>query len=161
MGVVTADAPVRLIVGQELTIRASALDGAARWSLTGEVATDAGDEMTLRVREGTLVDGPEPWTLPADGVLHLWRGQPYSILVTTRARRFPYWYCSVHTPARPTDGVITVTDLGLDVQLFADGRYSVGGDAPDPATQPELARLAHAAVDELVALIRRKAPPFG
>lgn len=155
-----ADASVRLVAGQELTVRASAPDGAPRWSLTGEVATDTDDELTLHVREGTLIDGPEPGTLPADGVLHLWRSRPYSILVTTRARRFPYWYCSVHTPAHPTDGAIQVTDLGLDVQLFADGRYSVGGDAPDPATQPELARQAHAAVDELIALMKRKAPPF-
>ncbi|MGN6563464.1 MAG: DUF402 domain-containing protein [Thermomicrobiales bacterium] len=155
------DALVRLVAGQKLTVRASAPDGAPCWSLTGEAITDNGDAITLCVREGALVDGPEPWTLPADGVLHLWRSRPYSILVTTRAQRFPYWYCSVHTPARPTDGAIQVTDLGLDVQLFADGRYSVGGDAPDPATQPDLARLAHAAVDELIALLKRKAPPFG
>ena len=155
-----ANAPVRLVAGQELTIRGSAPNGAPCWSLTGETLADTGDEMTLRVRAGTLVDGPEPWTLPAAGVLHLWRSRPYSILVTTRARRFPYWYCAVHTPAHPTDGAIQVTDLGLDVQFFADGRYSVGGEAPDPATQPELARQAHAAVDELVGLMKRKAPPF-
>ncbi len=80
--------------------------------------------------------------------------------MTTRARRFPYWYCAVHTPATPQGDEIRVTDLGLDVQLFADGRYSVGGEAPDPARHPNLAATSETAVAELVEMMKRKAPPF-
>lgn len=146
--------------GQIITVRGFAPEGEERWSFTAEALTDAGDELILRVREGESVSGPEPWVWPAAGDLHLWRSRPYSILVTTRARRFSYWYCPIHTPANLQSDEICVTDLGVDVQLFADGRYSVGGEAPDPTRYPELAALSAAAVDELIGLMERKAPPF-
>ena len=151
----------RLVAGQAVTVRGVAPDGEGpRWAFAAEALRDSGDEFVLLVREGAAVDGPEPWVWPANGELHLWRDRPYSILVTTRARRFPYWYCIVHTPANPAGDEIRVTDLGHDVQLFADGRYSVGGDGPDAGAPPEHAALARAAVDELVGMIKRKAPPF-
>ena len=154
------DNTTTLTRGQIITVRGIAPEGEERWSFTAEALTDAGDELILRVREGEPVSGPEPWVWPAAGDLHLWRSRPYSILVTTRARRFSYWYCPVHTPAQPHGDEIRVTDLGVDVQLFADGRYSVGGEPPDPAQFPELAALSAAAVEELVALMNSKAPPF-
>lgn len=154
------EAGERLAVGRLVTVRAVGPEGEPRWSFGGEVLADAGDEVVLLVREGEPVEGPEPWTWPAAGDLHLWRARPYSILVTTRARRFPYWYCPVHTPAASLGDEIRVTDLGLDVQLFADGRYSVGGVGPDADRHPDLAVTADAAVRELVDLIMRKAPPF-
>ena len=146
--------------GHSVTLRAVSPEGEARWSFAGEVLADGGDEVVLVVREGEPVAGPEPWAWPAAGELHLWRSRPYSILVTTRARRFPYWYCAVHTPATPQGDAIVVTDLGLDVQLFADGRYSVGGEPPDPAHHPALAATSQAAVAELVELMKQKVPPF-
>jgi hypothetical protein len=150
-----------LTPGQKMTIRGVTPGGQTiHWAFAGEVLADDGDEVVLAVREGEPVAGPEPWAWPAAGDLHLWRSRPYSILVTTRARRFPYWYCAIHTPARPQGDAIVVTDLGLDVQLFADGRYSVGGEAPDSALYPELAEMSQAAVDELVGLMKQKAPPF-
>ena len=140
--------------GQAVTVRGVAPgDGATRWAFAAEAVCDSGDEFVLLVREGVQVDGPEPWAWPAEGRLFFWRDRPYSILVTTRARRFPYWYCTVHTPAHPANGAIRVTDLGYDVQLFADGRYSVGGDGPAADNAPELAAAAQGAVDELVAMI--------
>ena len=48
-----ANAPERLVAGQELTVRASAPDGAPRWALTGETMADNGGAITLCVREGT------------------------------------------------------------------------------------------------------------
>lgn len=151
----------RLVPGQTVTVRGVAPgDRETRWAFAAEALRDGGDEIVLLVREGVPVAGPEPWSWPADGRLFLWRDRPYSILVTTRARRFPYWYCAVHTPARPAGDEIRVTDLGYDVQLFADGRYSVGGEGPDAARSPALAATARGAVEELVAMIRRKAPPF-
>ncbi len=151
----------RLVPGQTVTVRGVGPGGDdTRWAFAAEALRDSGDEFVLLIRAGAAVAGPEPWVWPADGELHLWRNRPYSILVTTRARRFPYWYCIVHTPANPAGDEIRVTDLGHDVQLFADGRYSVGGDGPDAAAPPEYVALAQGAVDELVALIKRKAPPF-
>jgi hypothetical protein len=151
----------RLTPGQIVTVRGVAPgSGETRWAFAAEALRDSGDELALLVREGVSVEGPEPWAWPEDGRLFLWRDRPYSILVTTRARRFPYWYCTVHTPASPAGDEIRVTDLGYDVQLFADGRYSVGGDGPDADTPPELAALARNAVDELLEMIKRKAPPF-
>ena len=151
----------RLVLGQAVTVRGVAPgDGATRWAFATAALRDSGDEFVLLVRAGAAVAGPEPWVWPADGELHLWRDRPYSILVTTRARRFPYWYCTVHTSANPTGDEVRVTDLGYDVQLFADGRYSVGGEGPDAEVPAEYAALARGAVDELVGLIRRKAPPF-
>lgn len=50
--------------------------------------------------------------------------------------------------------------LGLDVQLFADGRYSVGGETPDLAQYSGLVALAETAAAEVVDLMTRKAPPF-
>jgi hypothetical protein len=146
--------------GQRVTIRALAPEGGTSWSFAAEALTDDGTAIVLRVKEGEPIAGPEPWSWPARGDLHLWRDRPYGVLVTTRARRFPYWYCPVHTPALPDGDEIRVTDLGLDVQLFADGRYSVGGEAPDPARFPDLAALADSAAAEVVDLIGRKAPPF-
>ena len=156
----TTNTTTTLTRGQIITVRGIAPEGEERWSFTAEALTDAGDELILLVREGEPVSGPEPWVWPAVGDLHLWRSRPYSILVTTRARRFSYWYCPVHTPAHPHGDEIRVTDLGVDVQLFADGRYSVGGEPPDPVQFPELAALSAAAVEELVGLMKRKAPPF-
>lgn len=150
----------RLLPGQRVTVRAIGPDGEERWSFAAETLRDSGDEFALRVREGEPVAGPEPWTWPAIGDFHLWRSRPYSILVTTRARRFPYWYCPVHTPPCPSGDEVRVIDLGLDVQLFADGRYSVGGEPLDPVHYPELAATSAAAVAELVELMTRKAPPF-
>ncbi len=151
----------RLAPGRAVTVRGVAPDGGeTRWAFAAEALRDGGDEFVLIVREGVPVTGPEPWAWPADGRLFLWRDRPYSILVTTRARRFPYWYCAVHTPATTAGDEVRVTDLGYDVQLFADGRYSVGGEGPDADGPPELIALARGAVDELVAMIRRKAPPF-
>jgi hypothetical protein len=141
-----------LTAGRQIAVRGVGDDGEARWSYAAEVVGDDGDEIILRVREGEPVDGPEPWAWPADGRLHLWRSRRYSILATTRARRFPYWYCAVHTPATVRGDGIEVTDLALDVQLFADGRYSIGGDG---GSEP-----GRAAVTELVDLMKRKAPPF-
>ena len=150
-----------MVPGQAVTVRGVAPDGEeTRWAFAAEALRDSGDEFVLLVREGVAVEGPEPWAWPEDGRLFFWRDKPYSILVTTRARRFPYWYCTVHTPAQPTGDEIRVTDLGFDVQLFADGRYSVGGEGPEAAVPPELAEAARGAVDELVAMIKRKAPPF-
>jgi hypothetical protein len=151
----------RLTPGQIVTVRGVAPgSGETRWAFAAEALRDSGDEFALLVREGVPVEGPEPWAWPEDGRLFLWRDRPYGILVTTRARRFPYWYCTVHTPANPAGDEIRVTDLGFDVQLFADGRYSVGGEGPDAGTSPELADLARNAVDELVGMMKRKAPPF-
>ncbi len=151
----------RLRRGQAVTVRGIAPDGEElRWSFGGEVLTDGGDEIVVAVRQGEPVEGPEPWVWPAVGALHLWRSRPYSILVTTRARRFPYWYCPVHTPATTRGDMIVVTDLGLDVQLFADGRYSVGGESPDAGQYPELAALSRVAADELVRLMTSKTAPF-
>ncbi len=146
--------------GQRVTIRALASDGAPSWAFAAETLTDDGIAIILRVAEGEPIEGPEPWHWPARGDLHLWRDRSYGILVTTRARRFPYWYCPIHTPVVLTGDEIRVTDLGLDVQLFADGRYSVGGEAPDPARYPDLAALADSAAAEVVDLMKRKAPPF-
>ena len=147
-----------------MRVRGVGLDGLPRWSFTAEALIDRGDELVLRVREGEPVSGPEPWSWPAEGRLHLWRSRHYSILATTRAGRFPYWYCAVHTPVTLLGDEIRVTDLGLDVQLFADGRYSVGGEAAFAAAgasyPPPLAGAAQAAVQELIAMMRRKAPPF-
>lgn len=144
-----------LAPGRRVVVRGDGADGAARWSFAAEALADDGDAIVLGVRAGAPVAGPEPWAWPADGRLHLWRSRHYSILATTRATRFPYWYCAVHTPPEVRGDELRVTDLGLDVQLFADGRYSVGGESP------ALAAAAAAAVDELVALMKRKAPPFG
>ncbi|CAA9549227.1 MAG: hypothetical protein AVDCRST_MAG18-154 [uncultured Thermomicrobiales bacterium] len=152
--------PTLLARGRRVTVRGIAPEGEERWSFAAEALADTGDEFILRVHEGEPVAGPEPWNWPAAGDLHLWRSRPYSILVTTRARRFPYWYCPIHTPARPEGDEIRVTDLGLDVQLFADGRYSIGGDPPDAARHPDLAAISAAAATELVELMTRKAPPF-
>lgn len=148
-----------------MLVRGVAPDGAPRWSFDGETLADSGDEITVRLRAGAPVDGPEPWTWPADGRLHLWRSRYYSVLVTTRAGRFPYWYCAAHTPVEILRDELRVVDLGVDVQLFADGRYSVGGeDRPSGATEEAvtapLAAAAAAAVRELVALMTRKAAPF-
>ena len=147
-----------LPAGGRVAVSGVAPDGAPRWSFVGEVLGDDGDAIVLRLRAGEPVGGPEPWSWPADGRLHLWRGRGYSILVTTRAGRFPYWYCAVHTPAAVLNGgdEIRVVDRGLDVQLFADGRYSVGGEETIPADG-----AARAAVEELVAMMKAKAPPFG
>ena len=150
----------RLQAGQRVTVRGIAPEGEERWSFAAEALADTGDEFILRVREGEPVAGPEPWTWPAVGDFHLWRSRPYSILVTTRARRFPYWYCPIHTPPRPSGDEVRVTDLGLDVHLFADGRYSVGGESPDPTRYPDLAATGAAAAAEVVELMTRKAPPF-
>lgn len=151
----------RLATGRAVTVRGDAPEGAElRWSFGGTVLADDGDAIVVAVREGEPVAGPEPWAWPAAGQLHLWRSRPYSILVTTRARRFPYWYCPIHTAATAQGDTILVTDLGLDVQLFADGRYSVGGELPDADTYPDLAALGQRAADEVVALMKRKAPPF-
>ncbi len=147
-----------LVAGQRVAVQGNAPDGSLRWSFAGEVLGDGGDEIVLGLRAGEPVSGPEPWSWPADGRLHLWRSRPYSVLATTRAGRFPYWYCAVHTPAVVLNGgdEIRVVDRGLDVQLFADGRYSVGGEETVPADG-----AARAAVEELVALMKAKAPPFG
>lgn len=147
--------------GQLVRVRGLAPDGAPRWAFEAEFLSDDGDALALRVYEGGRVDGPEPWSWPADGRLALWRSRYYSVLSTHRAGRFPYWYCAIHTPVEYVGGELRVVDLGLDVQLFADGRYSVGGEAPtaDGATDP-LAGAASAAVEEVVALMKRKAPPF-
>lgn len=147
--------------GQRVTVRAVAPEGGTSWAFAAEALTDDGDEIIVRVEEGAPIAGPEPWHWPAVGEFHLWRSRPYGVLVTTRARRFPYWYCPIHTPAVPDGDEIRVTDLGLDVQLFADGRYSVGGEAPDPARFPDLAGLAATAAADVVALLTRRAPPFG
>lgn len=149
-----------LLPGQCVTVRGVAPEGGERWSFAAETLRDSGDEFVLRVCEGEPVAGPEPWSWPAVGDFHLWRSRPYSILVTTRARRFPYWYCPIHTPPRPIGTEVRVIDLGLDVQLFADGRYSIGGEPPDPASYPDLAATSAAAMAELVELMTSKAPPF-
>ena len=146
--------------GRRVTVRALAPDGAPSWSFAAATLTDDGNAIVLRVAEGEPIAGPEPWHWPAPGDLHLWRDRPYGVLVTTRARRFPYWYCPIHTPVAPRGDDLCMTDLGLDVQLFADGRYSVGGEAPDPARFPDLAALADRAAAEVVDLMKRKAPPF-
>ena len=146
--------------GQRMTVRGVAPEGGTSWAFAAETLTDDGVAIVLRVAEGEPIAGPEPWHWPALGDLHLWRDRPYSILVTTRARRFPYWYCPIHTPAISDGDEIRVTDLGLDVQLFADGRYSVGGETPDPVRFPDLAALATSAAAEVVDLLKRKAPPF-
>jgi len=147
--------------GQRVTVRALAPDGAPSWAFAAETLTDDGNAIVLRVAEGEPIEGSEPWSWPALGDLHLWRDRPYGILVTTRARRFPYWYCPIHTPVVLVGDELRATDLGLDVQLFADGRYSVGGDPPDPARYPDLAALAAQSAAEVVDLMKRKAPPFG
>jgi len=146
--------------GQRMTVRGVAPEGGTSWAFAAETLTDDGVAIVLRVAEGEPIAGPEPWHWPALGDLHLWRDRPYSILVTTRARRFPYWYCPIHTPAISDGDEIRVTDLGLDVQLFADGRYSVGGETPDPVRFLDLAALATSAAAEVVDLLKRKAPPF-
>jgi protein associated with RNAse G/E len=86
------------------------------------------------------------------------------VLVTTRAGRFPYWYCPVHTPATLRGHELSVTDLGLNVQLFADGRYSVGGreefEADSPSVTPEERGAAQSAVDQIVQSIKQGVAPF-
>ena len=139
-------------------------DGSLRWSFAADPLSDDGDRIVLRVYAGDPVDGPEPWTWPADGEHHFWRSRHYSVLVTTRAGRFPYWYCPVHTPAVLRGHELSVTDLGLNVQLFADGRYSVGGgdefEADSPSMTPEERGAAQAAVDEIVRSIKQGVAPF-
>src|SRR3712207_5990130 len=153
----------RLRVGQRAAVRALGPDGGTRWSFAAEPLSDDGEAIVLQVRAGEPVEGADPWGWPADGRHFFWRGRHYSVLVTRRAARFPYWYATVHTPPLVRDGELVVTDLGLSVQLFADGRYSVGGEnelaahAPD---NPGLRDTARAAVEEIVDLIKRKAPPF-
>ena len=154
----------RLAVGQRVTVRGLGPDGGTRWSFAAEPLSDDGEAIVLRVRAGEPVEGPDPWAWPADGRHHFWRGRHYSVLATRRAARFPYWYATVHTPPLVRGGELVVTDLGLSVQLFADGRYHVGGEDELPAhdlpDDPALRDAARAAVAEIVELIKRKAPPF-
>lgn len=129
-----------------------------RWSFLAEPLSDDGTAIVVRVRAGDLVDGPEPWAWPADGTIYYWRARPFSVLVTTRAGRFPYWYCPIHTPPAVTAGQLRVVDLGHDVQLFADGRYSVRGD--EQSREPDNANTVAAAVREIIAAIKERTPPF-
>ena len=154
----------QLKAGQRVAVRALGPDGGTRWSFAAEPLSDDGEAIVLQVRAGEPVEGPDPWAWPADGRHHFWRGRHYSVLVTRRAARFPYWHATVHTPPIVRDGELVVTDLGLSVQLFADGRYSVGGEdelaAHAPPNDRTLRAAARAAVEEIVGLIKRKAPPF-
>ncbi len=154
----------RLRLGQRVAVRGLGPDGGTRWWFAAEPLSDDGEAIVLLVRAGEPVEGPDPWAWPADGRHHFWRGRHYSVLVTRRAARFPYWHATVHTPPIVRDGELVVTDLGLSVQLFADGRYSVGGEdelaAHAPPDNPALREAARAAVEEIVHLIKRKAPPL-
>lgn len=154
-----------LAPGSVLAVRGATPTGDPLWSFAARVLADDGDELVLGVRAGEPVGGPEPWTWPADGRHHFWRGRAYSVLATTRAGRFPYWYATVHTPPAFAGDGLRVVDLGLSVQLFADGRYSVGGEDEFAALAPTLPAAtrvaARAALDEIVALIRARRRPFG
>jgi hypothetical protein len=147
-----------------VAVRGLGPDGRPRWLFAAEPLSDDGEAIVLLVRAGEPVEAPDPWAWPADGRHHFWRGRHYSVLVTRRAAHFPYWHATVHTPPIVRDGELVVTDLGLSVQLFADGRYSVGGEdepaARDLPDDPGLRDAARAAIEEIVDLIRRKAPPF-
>ena len=142
-----------------MRVRGLGPDGATRWPFGAETLSDDGEAIVLRVCAGEPIEGPAPWAWPADGRHHVWRGRHYSVLVTRRASRFPYWHATVHTPPLVRDGELLVTDLGLDVQLLADGHYSAAGEEDEHDALPGDPAL-RAAVAEIVGLIKRKAPPF-
>lgn len=158
-----AGSTASLTPGTRVTVQADAPDGQLAWAFDANTLRDDGESIELEVHAGEPVAGPAPWSWPADGRYVLWRTRPYSVLTTTRAVRFPYWYAAVHTPVVVEDGRLWVTDLGASVQLFADGRYSVTGEDA-LATRPDLDEApratVHAAVAELVMLIAARHPPF-
>ncbi len=75
------------------------------------------------------------------------------------------WYCNVCKPARFAGNEISFVDMALDVFVYPDGRTLVLDEAEfqEKAASiysPEDAARAKAAVDELLAMVRDRRPPF-
>ncbi len=73
------------------------------------------------------------------------------------------WYCNVTEPASVGDGIISCRDLLLDLWVAPDGTLRVLDEdefAADTTLDPPTRARALAALDELRALVERRAPPF-
>ena len=77
------------------------------------------------------------------------------------------YYCNVNMPPKLEDDVLTYIDLDIDVLVQPDLSYQVldleefAANAARYGYSEEIKLQAHAAVDELISLIEKRAFPFG
>lgn len=72
------------------------------------------------------------------------------------------WYCNITRPARFEEDAIYAEDLALDVMIYPDGRTRLLDEDEFIALDidPDTRHRAEAALEELLALAARHAPPF-
>ncbi|MEV0242493.1 DUF402 domain-containing protein [Streptomyces sp. NPDC050674] len=153
----SADASARLDV---VLVKA----GRTKIRYTGELLADDGTRVALRapwagsgVRDFGFVRF-EPGDVFTE---HYWRDRWYAVKeVRSATGVLKGWYCDVTRPARRTGPELVVEDLDLDLWRSADGADVRRLDEDEFAesglgeTDPEAARSALAALDELESLAR-------
>ncbi|GAA2561826.1 DUF402 domain-containing protein [Streptomyces levis] len=153
----SADRPERLDV---VLVKA----GRTKIRYTGELLADDGNRIAVRapwagsgVRDFGFVRF-EPGDVFTE---YYWRDRWYAVKeVRSAAGTLKGWYCDVTRPARRSGAELVVEDLDLDLWRSADGtdvrrldedEFAASGLAE---ADPEAARAALAALDELEALAR-------
>lgn len=93
---------------------------------------------------------------------HYWRDRWYSIKEVHGPDGLKGWYCDVTRPASVQGTQVVVADLELDLWISADRRLIVRLDEDEfaasviPQREPEVARRARAALDELERIAREE-----
>ena len=100
------------------------------WQVDGVVAQSGGERLDVHVPKGTLYEMPgrELWVSDHGEDMSFRRGAWWHVMHAEAPG--VHWYCNVTTPASYGGGVLTWTDLGIDVEVYPDGEIAID-DLPE------------------------------
>ena len=100
------------------------------WQVDGVVSRSDGDWLDVHVPKGTMYEMPgrELWVSDHGEDLSFRRGAWWHVMHAEAPG--VHWYCNVTTPAVYRGGVLTWTDLGIDVEVYPGGEVALD-DLPE------------------------------
>ncbi len=100
------------------------------WQVDGVVAQSGVERLDVHVPKGTMYEMPgrELWISDHGEDLSFWRGAWWHVMHAEAPG--VHWYCNVTTPAAYGGGVLSWTDLGIDVEVYPGGEVAID-DLPE------------------------------
>lgn len=122
---------VERVVGDRIRLRKLRWNRrVAAWEVDGVVSQSGGERLDVHVPKGTMYEMPgrELWVSDHGEDLTFWQGAWRHVMHAEAPG--VHWYCNVTTPAWYAAGVLTWTDLGIDVEVYPGGEVALD-DLPE------------------------------
>lgn len=152
-------------------LEARKYDRRLHYSLPATLVHDDGERLHFRVEPGVIIDHrtrgeqlPTRWMSD----MFFWRERWYNVYANcSQAGQINHFYCNAGLPPTLTGTTLSFVDLDLDVRIFPDGHYDIldedefAAHAVEFGYPPDVQRGARQALEDVLALWRAGAPPFG